>query len=106
MSCIKMSDDEHEIEGPPTGVRRYPETPMPTHEEPERDSPPSSNVFNISILFVFVAIAIGHFWTVMALQADVNIVLAYQQEHVGQFKHMVNLLENMQQVKWQMVPST
>ena len=100
---INMSDEE--TEGPPTGVRKYPETPMPQHEEPERDSP-QPNVFNNSILFLFVALALGQFWTVMALQTDINIVLAYQQEHVGQFKHMVNLLENMQQVKWQMVPST
>lgn len=98
-----MSDEE--TEGPPVGGRRYPETPMPQHEEPERDSPPQ-NFLNNSIVFLVVAIAIGQFLTVMALQTDINIVLAYQQEHVGQFKHMVNLLENMQQVKWQMVPST
>lgn len=101
-----MSDDE----GPPTG-RQYPDTPMPTHEEPERDEertlPPTTHSFwNNSILFLFIAIAIGNFWTVMALQTDVNIIIAYQQEHVDQYKHMVDLLENMQQVKWQMVPSS
>lgn len=98
-----MSDEE----GPPIG-RKYPETPMPTHEEPERDDEevPTSSFWNNSILLLFIAIAFGHFWTVMALQADVNIIMAYQQEHVGQYKHMVDLLENMQQVKWQMVPSS
>jgi len=97
-----MSDEE----GPPIG-RTYPETPMPDHEEPERDEEAPINSFcNNSILLLFIAIAIGHFWTVMALQADVNIIMAYQQEHVGQYKHMVDLLENMQQVKWQMVPSS
>tara|TARA_B110000285_G_scaffold60625_1_gene69606 strand:+ start:23047 stop:23346 length:300 start_codon:yes stop_codon:yes gene_type:complete len=99
-----MSDEE----GPPT-TRRYPETPMPTHEEPERDEeevPTTISFWNNSILLLFVAITIGHFWTVMALQSDVNIIKVYQQEHVGQYKHIVDLLENMQQVKWQMVPSS
>ena len=31
MNYVIMSDEE----GPP--IRQYPETPMPTHEEPERD---------------------------------------------------------------------
>lgn len=103
MNYVIMSDEE----GPP--IRQYPETPMPTHEEPDRDEeePPSTSSFwNNSVLLLLVAIAIGHFWTVMALQTDVNIIKAYQQEHVGQYKHMVDLLENMQQVKWQMVPSS
>lgn len=102
-----MSDDD----APPTG-RQYPTTPMPNHEEPERDEedehvqPQTNNFMNNSFILLFVAIAIGHFWTAMALQTDINIILAYQQEHVGQYKHVVNLLENMQQVKWQMVPSS
>ena len=103
MNYVIMSDEE----GPPTG-RKYPETPMPTHEEPERDEeeiPTRNSFLNNSVVLLFISIAIGHFWTVMALQADVNIIKVYQQEHVGQYKHMVDLLENMQQVKWQMVPS-
>jgi len=97
-----MSDEE----GPPTG-RQYVQTPMPAHEEPERDEDEAPrSCWNNSFLLLFIAIAIGHFWTIMALQTDVNIIMAYQQEHVGQYKHMVDLLENMQQVKWQMVPSS
>jgi len=101
-----VSDDE----GPPTG-RQYAPTPMPAHQEPERDDnndeAPTINIFwNNSFLLIIIAIAIGHFGIIMALRADVNMIMAYQQEHVGQYKHMVDLLENMQQVKWQMVPSS
>lgn len=106
-----MSEDEgppmSEDEGPPMNdetrpQRQYPDTPMPRHEEPfiETESNP---FFGNAMLLFFVALAVGHFWTVRALQTDVNIVQMYQQEHIEQYKHMVRLLENMQQVKWQMV---
>lgn len=94
-----MSEDE----GPPV-TRQYPVTPMPIHEEPERDEDTQSHFWTNSIIFLVVAIAIG--WALTVLRADVNVIIAYQQEHVGQYKHMIALLENMQQVKWQMVPSS
>jgi len=113
-----MSDDSPP---PITGLRqrKYPETPMPNrdseeddesyddlprHEEPEEDSAKSRLCENL-MFFIFVAIAIAHFWTVWTLQADVNILMQYQKEHVDQYKHIAKLLENMHQVKWQMVPA-
>jgi len=114
----------NESENPPpiTGLRqrRYPKTPMPDqgesdddsdsfdelprHEEPERDQKENRVCENI-MFFIFVTIAIAHFWTVWTLQADVNILMQYQKEHVDQYKHIAKLLENMHQVKWQMVPA-
>jgi hypothetical protein len=110
-----MSD---ETESPPpmtTLRRRYPETPMPTEEdndeedniyleEPEGEAT-ESRFFENVMFFIFVGIAIAHFWTVWALQADVNILMEYQKEHANQYKHMIKLLETMRQVKWQMVPA-
>ena len=111
-----MSDDSPP---PIPGLRqrKYPETPMPgqesdeesfddlpRHEEPEDDQPKSRLCENM-MFFIFVAIAIAHFWTVWTLQADVNILMQYQKEHVDQYKHIAKLLENMHQVKWHMVPA-
>jgi|TARA_B110001450_G_scaffold253820_1_gene278000 hypothetical protein len=115
-----MSDDSPP---PITGLRqrKYPETPMPgreseededeesfddlpRHEEPEDDQPKSRLCENM-MYFIFVTIAIAHFWTVWTLQADVNILMQYQKEHVDQYKHIAKLLENMHQVKWHMVPA-
>jgi len=98
-----MSDDENDT--PPTSRREYPTTPMPTLLDPERDEETSSSRLYDAMLFVFVIVALGNLWTVMSLQNDVNAILAYQQEHIVQYQHMTQLLENMQQVKWQMVPS-
>ena len=109
-------------ESPPpiTGLRqrKYPETPMPNHdseeddesydelprhEEPEEDT--KSRLCENVMFFIFVSIAIAHFLTVLTLQADVNILMQYQKEHVYQYKHIAKLLENMHQVKLQMVPA-
>ena len=108
-----MSDSESPP--PMTSLRRrYPETPMPTdendeddlphHEEPEKETS-ESRFFENFMFILFVGIAIAHFWTVWALQADVNILMEYQKEHASQYKHVIKLLESMHQVKWQMVPT-
>lgn len=102
-----------------TGLRqrKYPETPMPNaeydedeyedlprHEEPESDRK-ECRLFENLMFIVFVAVTVAHFWTVWTLQTDVNILMQYQKEHVDQYKHIAKLLENMHQVKWQMVPA-
>lgn len=112
-------DDSHP---PISGLRqrRYPNTPMPNqidqdddedsfedlprHEEPEDDHVKSRLCENI-MFFILVTIAIAYFWTVSTLRTDVNILVQYQKEHVDQYKYISKLLENMHQVKWQMVPA-
>jgi|TARA_B110000091_G_scaffold122459_1_gene131762 hypothetical protein len=106
---------------PITGLRqRYPETPMPNHdddddddddeatlprhEQPETDRKETRTCENL-LFFIFVTVVIAHFWTVWTLQVDVNILMQYQKEHVDQYKHIAKLLEDMHQVKWQMVPA-
>ncbi len=77
---------------------------LPRHEEPEDDRKESRLCENI-MFFIFATITLAHFWTVWTLQADVNILMQYQKEHVDRYKHITKLLENMHQVKWQMVPA-
>ena len=119
-----MSAPPSDTDSPPpiTGLRqrKYPNTPMPAddyvegdeedyedlprHEEPEGDRK-ECRLFENLMFIVFVAVAVAHFWTVWTLQADVNILMQYQKEHVDQYKHIAKLLESMHQVKWQMVPA-
>lgn len=113
------SDNDSPPPIPGLRQRQYPETPMPAdeydedddayedlprHEEPEGEGK-ECRPFENFMFVVFVAIAVAHFCTVWTLQTDVNILMQYQKEHVDQYKHIAKLLENMHQVKWQMVPA-
>ena len=103
-------------EGPPSITDRYPQyasTPMPTdtgsedgeYEEQATTSYGSSFLKNATLICV-LALLISHLHSMWTLSTDVNILLAYQKENVEQYKHIAHLLQNMHQVKWQMVPST
>lgn len=63
-------------------------------------------LYNKATIVCIIAMFISHLWSVWTLAADVNILMAYQQEHAEQYKHIAHLLENMHQVKWQMVPTS
>lgn len=84
---------------------RYPATPMPEHITPELDDTSESSFLLKFGITVFVALVIAHIVTVWNLQTDLNLVLTYQKENKQQYSHIINMLETMQQVKWQMVPS-
>jgi hypothetical protein len=47
---------------------------------------------------------IAHLWTVWTLRADINIVLAYQEENSQQYKYIIDLLQNMKP-QYQIVPA-
>jgi len=109
-----MSDES----GPPVttdttrGIKgkypKYPTTPMPTYDDDQESETGDETgedtqvrSFYSSAFIMFVA----HMWTVWTLRADINIVLAYQKEHVQQYTHMTTLLQNMKRVQWQIVPA-
>lgn len=88
---------------------RYPDTPMPDDDDDEsvqEEFQPETSPFYKKAMFVaIVAMFISHLISMWTLSADVNILMAYQKEHAEQYKHIAHLLENMHQVKWQMVPA-
>jgi len=110
----KMSDDD----APPTGKStpqtmegtypRYAETPMPGYDG-DTDSEPDTEGSNFGLIpnamiCVLVAIMAVHMWTVWTMRADVNILLAYQKEHAQQYKHIIELLQNMKP-QFQIIPA-
>jgi len=108
-----MSDHD----APPTGIpsvqskgsiySRYAETPMPydadTDSEPDTEAL-SGSMFPNAAVCAMIAILVIHMWTVWTMRADVNIVLAYQKEHVQQYKHIIELLQNMKP-QFQIIPA-
>lgn len=105
-------------DGPPPITSRYPqyaETPMPgnaesagseSDEEYDIRSDQTSPFYKNAMFVCIIGIFISHLWSMWTLSADVNILMAYQTEHAEQYKHIARLLENMHQVKWQMVPTS
>jgi len=117
-----MSDGPpRSTESPPditnTRYQRYPETPMPANntvdddtseadqdEEASQDS--SSSLLTQAMTIAVGAMLIAHIWSLWTLRTDVNIIMSYQREHVQQYQHIAHLLQNMHQVKWQMIPAS
>jgi hypothetical protein len=109
-----MTDDGPPTNGqPPTSLkgrqRGYPETPMPYDGDDDADSeideqPTKGSFFNNAIIVLIGAVMIAHLWTVWTLRADINIVLAYQEENSQQYKYIIDLLQNMKP-QYQIVPA-
>tara|TARA_B110001450_G_scaffold254094_2_gene278812 strand:- start:715 stop:1047 length:333 start_codon:yes stop_codon:yes gene_type:complete len=110
-----MTDD-----GPPTDghtptsskgrQRGYPETPMPYDGDDDTDSEidvaeaTKGSFFNNAFAVLAAAVMVAHLWTVWTLRADINIVLAYQEENSQQYKYIIDLLQNMKP-QYQIVPA-
>ena len=69
------------------------------------ESIPKNNGFSHALQVILIAIAVALVWSVWTIRADMNILLAYQKEHVQQYTHISKLLQNMKQVQWQIVPA-
>jgi len=101
------------MDGPPIGTTspksmtgnypKYAETPM-TYSEEEEEEPKTSLFYN-AYHIAFIAMVITLVWSVLTIRADMNIVLAYQKEHVQQYSYILKLLQGMKQVQWQIVPA-
>ena len=107
VATCQMQDDD---DGPPTQMsteplnmraRRYPETTDHSHTE-DLEEP---GLFKNMLIIACIAIGLAHVWTMWTLRADVNIIMAYHKENAQQTAHISTLLQNMQQVQWQMVPT-
>jgi|TARA_B110000858_G_scaffold119844_1_gene136931 hypothetical protein len=77
---------------------QYPETPEHSHQEEE-----PSTLYTNALTCLCIAIAIAHLCSMWTLRTDINILMEYQKENTQQYAHISTLLQNMQQVRWQMV---
>lgn len=92
---------------------RYADTPMPDNtvvpddiSEGEDNAQQSPTLLTQAMTMAIVAMLLAHLWSLWTLRTDINIIMSYQREHVQQYQHIAHLLQNMHQVKWQMVPSS
>ena len=83
---------------------KYAETPMSYSEEDVEEEPKTSFFYN-AYHVAFITMVITLVWSVLTIRADMNIVLAYQKEHVQQYSYILKLLQGMKQVQWQIVPA-
>lgn len=95
---------------------RYAETPMPDNNAMDDDTSQadedqeaiqeSSSFLTQAMTIAVGAMLLAHLWSLWTLRTDINIIMSYQREHVQQYQHIAHLLQNMHQVKWQMIPAS